>query len=240
MSQPASFTIEALNQQIRSTVVRVLYHSFNDSQRQVVVRGTIGEISPGPYRMAYRLPLRDGHQTVYLEIERELLSRNGIEQGDYVEVTGILTVDEGQNQSSRVDIRIAVGRIEHMNRPQEVERNERATLEYLKNLKPALAQLPEIGSIVISLIHPVSERARVQDDFQQQLGPVNYLVQVETIPVAMDKPEEIANGIRRAKGNVIVLIRGGGDSAEFDVFDQKSVIEAWAAKKRLQSSRTRP
>jgi exonuclease VII large subunit len=29
---------------------------------------------------------------------------------------------------------------------------------------------------------------------------------------------------------VIVLIRGGGDPADFDVFDQKSVIEAWAGK----------
>jgi exodeoxyribonuclease VII large subunit len=227
---PVSFTIEALNQQIRSTVVRVLYDSFYDRQRQVVVRGTIGEISAGPYRMAYRLPLRDGDQTVYLDFERELLSRNRIEQGDYVEVTGVLTVDEGQSQSSRIDIRVAVSRIEHVNRPQEVDRNERAILEYLKNLKPALSQLPEIGSIVISLIHPVSERARVQDDFQQQLGPVKYLVQMAAIPVAMNKPEEIANGVRRAKGNVIVLIRGGGDPADFDVFDQKSVIEAWAGK----------
>jgi exonuclease VII large subunit len=46
----------------------------------------------------------------------------------------------------------------------------------------------------------------------------------------MNKPEEIANGIRRAKGNVIVLIRGGGDSTDFDVFDQKLVIDAWSAK----------
>jgi exonuclease VII large subunit len=72
--------------------------------------------------------------------------------------------------------------------------------------------------------------ARVQDDFQEQLGRVGYLVQQESIPVAMNKPEEIANGIQRASGNVIVLIRGGGDPADFDVFDQKPVIEAWAAK----------
>jgi exonuclease VII large subunit len=48
--------------------------------------------------------------------------------------------------------------------------------------------------------------------------------------VAMNKPEEIANGIGRAKGNVIALIRGGGDPADFDVFDQKVVIDSWSAK----------
>lgn len=62
MSQPGFVTIETLNQQIRSTVVRVLYHSFNDSQRPVVARGNIGEVAAGTYRMAYRVSLRDGFQ----------------------------------------------------------------------------------------------------------------------------------------------------------------------------------
>jgi hypothetical protein len=48
MSELTSFTIESLNHQIRSTVLRVLYHSFNSSQRQVSVRGTVGEIPAIP------------------------------------------------------------------------------------------------------------------------------------------------------------------------------------------------
>jgi hypothetical protein len=48
-------------------------------------------------------------------------------------------------------MRIAVGAVNRVNRPQESEREERATLEYLKNVKPAFSQLPEIGSIAITL-----------------------------------------------------------------------------------------
>jgi exonuclease VII large subunit len=46
----------------------------------------------------------------------------------------------------------------------------------------------------------------------------------------MNNAEAIANAIRRATGNVLVLIRGGGDPAEFDVFDHKCVLKAWASK----------
>ena len=191
MSQPASLTIETLNQQIRSQVVRVLYHSFNDSQRQVVVRGIIGEIPITQYRLCYRVPLREGGQTVYLDVDRDLLARNKVERGDYVEVTGVLSVDDGQSQSSRVDIRIAVSAVQRVARPQDSEREERATLEYLKNLKPAFSQFPEIGSIAISLIHPISERARVQDDFQKQLTSVKHLIRLESIAVPMNKSDEI-------------------------------------------------
>jgi len=129
-----------------------------------------------------------------------------------------------------VDIRLAVSAVEKIERPDDREREEQATLEYLKTVKPAPTRLPEPDSMRISLIHPISERARVQDDFLQQLSSVRNLVQLEQIPVAINKPEEIEAGIRKATGNVIVLIRGGGDSADFDVFDQKSVIDAWAGK----------
>jgi exonuclease VII large subunit len=59
---------------------------------------------------------------------------------------------------------------------------------------------------------------------------VHYLCELELIPVAITKADEVASGIRRARGNVLVLIRGGGDPAEFDVFDQKLVVETWGLK----------
>jgi hypothetical protein len=36
--------------------------------------------------------------------------------------------------------------------------------------------------------------------------------------------------IRQATGNVLVVIRGAGDLAEFEVFGQKCVLDTWAAK----------
>ena len=92
-----------------------------------------------------------------------------------------------------------------------------------------------IGSIKISLIHPISEQSRVQDDFQQQLTAVQHLHELELIRVRMNDAEDTASGIRRATGNVLVLIRGGGDPAEFEVFDQKCVLHAWAGKNAFKA-----
>jgi hypothetical protein len=84
---------------------------------------------------------------------------------------------------------------------------------------------------VISLIHSVSVQARVHDDFQQQLQSVKSLVEIEPKRVAISKADAIAKAIREASGNIIVLMRGGaGDSSEFDVFDDKSVLQAWVSK----------
>jgi Exonuclease VII, large subunit len=232
---PGPISIETLNQQIRSTVVRVLYHSFHDAERQVVVRGIIGDIPATDYRVCYRVPLRDAGQVVYLDIPRQLLTSRCIETGDYVQVIGVLSVDDGQNQSSRVDIRITVSDVERIDRPRDAERLERTTLEYLKRLRPAISQFPTIDSIKISVIHPVSEQSRVQGDFQQQLMAAQHLHELELIRVPMNNADEIAGGIRQATGNVLVLIRGGGDPADFDVFDQKPVIDAWGGKKAFKA-----
>lgn len=211
--------------------IRVLYHSFNDTQLQVAVRGILGDIPATEYRVCYRVPLRDGTQAVYLDIPRQLLTSHNIGTGDYVQVTGVLSVDDGQSQSSRVDIRVAVSDVQRVDRPGESKREERATLECLRQFRPTRAAFPDIRSIRISVIHPMSARARVQDDFQRAVAPAVHLCELELIPVAMNRTDAIAAGIRQMTGNVLALIRGGAsDDSELDVFDQKAVIEAWAAK----------
>jgi hypothetical protein len=122
MCSPVVFTVEALNQQIRSNV-RVLYHGFKTSQRQIIVQGQIGEIKPTQYRLHYGVRLKgENGQAVSLDLDKDLVARSGVEAGDYVEVIGVLSVDEGQHQTSKVDIRIAVSSIRHVNRMPEFER----------------------------------------------------------------------------------------------------------------------
>jgi exonuclease VII large subunit len=46
----------------------------------------------------------------------------------------------------------------------------------------------------------------------------------------MNRVEAVAEAIQRATGNILVVVRGGGDPASFEVFDHKVVLRAWAAK----------
>lgn len=236
-SEPASFTVEALNQQIRARVIGCLHYGFKSTQRQVVVQGQIGEIRPTSYRLHYAVPLKgDGGQRVFLDIEKELVARVRLGTGDYVEVTGLLAVDDGTNQTSKVDIRIAVSAVKRIGYPQTFECEERATVEFMRSLGYRRCDLPSsIEVLSISLIHPQSEMARVQDDFLKQMAGVQHLFELQRIAVPMNKHEGIADAIQGATGNVLVLIRGGGDAASFDVFDQKPVLQAWAEKEAYKA-----
>lgn len=53
---------------------------------------------------------------------------------------------------------------------------------------------------------------------------------MELVRVAINDADEIASGMRRGNRNVLERIRRGDDSLEFERFDQKPVIYAWAAK----------
>ena len=53
---------------------------------------------------------------------------------------------------------------------------------------------------------------------------------IERIPVSMLDANEIIQAIEQANGNVIVLIRGGGEHTQFSVFDDPRLILTLAKK----------
>jgi exonuclease VII large subunit len=70
----------------------------------------------------------------------------------------------------------------------------------------------------------------VLDDFACQLGEAEDLVEFRTLAVATNSSEEIAQAIRAAEGELVVLIRGGGSPQDFEPFNDERVVEAWMAK----------
>jgi len=70
----------------------------------------------------------------------------------------------------------------------------------------------------------------VLDDFARQLGEAGDLAEFRALAVAINSSEEIAQAIRAAEGELVVLIRGGGSPQDFEAFNDERVIEAWMAK----------
>ena len=67
-------------------------------------------------------------------------------------------------------------------------------------------------------------------DFARQLGEAGDLAEFRALAVAINSSEEIAQAIRAAEGELVVLIRGGGSPQDFEAFNDERVIEAWMAK----------
>lgn len=77
------------------------------------------------------------------------------------------------------------------------------------------------------MIHSKSHAANVFADFKNELDLKS--VNVESLPTAMTDPSAIARAIDQASGNVVVLIRGGGDDAEFTTFQHDDVVQGTCA-----------
>ncbi|MFQ9491286.1 MAG: exodeoxyribonuclease VII large subunit [Bilophila wadsworthia] len=101
------------------------------------------------------------------------------------------------------------------------------TISHLKELGFKRIPFPKRAT-AISVIHSKSHAANVFADFKNELDLKS--VNVESLPTAMTDPSAIARAIDQASGNVVVLIRGGGDDAEFTTFQHDDVVKALARK----------
>jgi uncharacterized coiled-coil protein SlyX len=100
-------------------------------------------------------------------------------------------------------------------------------ISHLKELGFKRIPFPKRAT-AISVIHSKSHAANVFADFKNELDLKS--VNVESLPTAMTDPSAIARAIDQASGNVVVLIRGGGDDAEFTTFQHDDVVKALARK----------
>jgi exodeoxyribonuclease VII large subunit len=87
---------------------------------------------------------------------------------------------------------------------------------------------PEGPPSSVSVIHSISAQALVYEDFKDQVKPVMHVLEVEWLPTDLLNASAIAQRIQQAKGDILVLIRGGGDPVQFEVLESRSVVEALA------------
>lgn len=76
----------------------------------------------------------------------------------------------------------------------------------------------------ISVIHSKSSDANVFEDFKRAFE-LNS-VPVQSMPVSMKDPLDIANAVDTADGDVVVLIRGGGNEEDFQPFQEDLIVKA--------------
>jgi exonuclease VII large subunit len=201
----------------------------------LVVEGTLGEMGEGSgrYSYIYGVPLHDPVEGTVLElsIPRRLADRaRGLERSE-VRARGDL---EPNVYQGKVSFRLTVREMQAAEpneggEGREAERRLSALLRGWSRGGRRFPQPPRPGSkIRATVIHSVT--GVVLDDFTRQLGDAGGLTEVRALAVATNSSEEIAQAIRAAEGELVVLIRGGGSPQDFEPFNDERVVQAWMAK----------
>lgn len=71
----------------------------------------------------------------------------------------------------------------------------------------------------VALIQSTSAAAQVASDCMAELSQLGSALDVYPVPINMLDTVAIATAIRDAAADVVVIIRGGGSSQDFEVFD---------------------
>lgn len=171
----------------------------------------------------------DGGSQAKVEIHTSLVAGSGVAPGQRVIVTGRLAI---RNSNYGVEVRLVGSDISLDANEQEetVPRKDsgRMTLERLRSLPVRRTPFPTRTTVSVTLIHSSSSISQVTHDCMAELDKIGTAIEVLPVRVNILDPVEIAESIRYADGDVLVLIRGGGDAADFEVFDDPRVLTALA------------
>lgn len=204
------------------------------SVADLVVEGTLGEVGEGSdrYSYIYGVPLHDPVEGTVLElsIPRRLADRaRGLERSG-VRARGDL---EPNVYQGKIFFRLIVREIESAEPHEDGEEweAERRLSALLRSWSRGGRRFPQPrpgGRIRATVIHPAT--GVVLDDFARQLREAGGLAEFRNLAVATNSSEEIAQAVRAAEGEIVVLIRGGGSPQDFESFNDERVVEARIAK----------
>ena len=221
-------SVTTVVKQVQRQISLSLKEALGERSGLVRVRGRLGQIRQSPYETYFGVKLTDGQDEMLIDLPGSLVKHYRLRGGERVYVTGLLKAQCARFNQYQLSVRLEVTDLELAGGAVAVEETQQMlSLARLKSLGGRRHAFPA-GEIKLSVIHSRSGKAQVDEDFLQELGAAGGSVKREMLPVNILSADEIAGAIRAATGNVLVLIRGGGDDDQFEVFDNLKVVEAMA------------
>jgi exodeoxyribonuclease VII large subunit len=224
--------VATLSRTIQTQITRSVLDSVPTGIGLMRVRGKVGTLRYGNVPKLFGVKLYEGGDEVLIDIPKPLVARLDLKGGEAVVVTGTLIGVSNRYTDHRVEFHLDVVEAELQDQSQAsvMDTQQQMSLERLKGLAVQRRQFPAELPVMLSLISSKSGHAQVDQDFLLELQAVSDLVKLEKIPVNVLSAQDIVDGIRKAAGQVVVLIRGGGSADQFEVFDDPTVLEALAKK----------
>lgn len=175
----------------------------------------------------------DGGAQAKVEILASLVASRGIVPGQNVVLAGRLVV---KSNNYGVEVKLAAADIQLGDQEEAAQtavvQQGRMTLERLRSLSLWRVPFPDRDAVSVALIQSTSAAAQVANDCLAELSKLGEAVGVFPVRVNMLDPVAIATAIRDATADdILMIIRGGGDAADFEVFDDPRVVMALAEQK---------
>ena len=170
----------------------------------------------------YNIILTDGKIEIRAQSDFHIIEN--IKDDDFVEVICFCQpTKDYKNESLEMSANIiSVRTLSTEEIPSDI--NHDTTILKSLNLKPN--RFPrDNNKITLSLIYSSSSSAQVHQDFLGALGDLKHEIQIEELKTRFNNIGELLATIDMAKGNVIAIIRGGGDSNDLMIFDDNKVLQ---------------
>lgn len=225
-------TAATLNQLVTVRAGQILAERLPDIAGLVRIAGHLGDpgFAKGAWHYGVRLAAEGGR--VLVDVPAALVAGRNIKGGEWVLVTGMVRVRAGQ--LGTLELRLEASDVETAEAQPSAGRGEpagtgRMTIEALKRTRLTHRAFPVTNrALRVTLIQSSSLQAQVAQDCLAEINKLGKLAQVTQIPVNMLDAAAIAKAIANATGDILLLIRGGGDASDFDVFDDNRVVTALA------------
>lgn len=204
------------------------------------IDGRLGDLGMRRGNWHYGVAISDDSGIVSLDLPATTVRARSLRAGMAVGVTGRLVLKPGRSPG-QFDVRVVVADAEPLEqratapsapRPSIMDTTEHAMVEALRGVPAARHAFPVTTGrpLRVSLVHSSSLQAQVTEDCRGELEKLGPMVTIDSIPSNMTNALSIVDAVESATGDVLVLIRGGGDSKEFAVFDDPRVVAAVARK----------
>ena len=213
--------------EIFAAIAEDMVASSRHSAVPLRVHGIVGKIRPAARNgIVYQIDLLDGYGSVagiHMDVKQELLTTYNVKENSVVTAVGIIRPTMW-NRS--VNLRLKVIDFEIGSSPGAVTLNRtgQEILSFLQSVDVKRQTFPVLNRINLTLIPPWS--AQTTPDFLNSVKRAKSRLNITKVPVSVHDPSEIAKAIGNAKCDVLVVIRGGGETRELAVFNDPEILEA--------------
>lgn len=238
MSTPAGLNIQEITPATWQSHITILLERLATERLPALcglvrVRGMLSDLGKTSGSTLYGASLSADGYTVKIDVASTLLASRGINRGQNIIATGNVSI-KASKFGGGVDIRLGVTEVELAKGEDAAESADtnrgRMTVDGICALDVHRNPFPEVSPVKIALIHSASSATVVTQDFMSEMDKLGEKVKIKAAGINMTDATAIASLVRKVPSDfVLVVIRGGGDAAEFEVFNDRRVVEAMAA-----------
>lgn len=226
-----TFTISELHNFLNATLDECIkLRKEKEKIQMFCVRGILKNVEQAvensKWSSVYDLIIQDTTGTIEVEIPKHLVS--SLKNGSYVEIHGVPTFNFFREQCTKRLRGYTIRAIEEDNAIQAFQ-SKLSTLDDLKKHRPKSHTFPNQFDLSVAVIYSSASKVDIQKDFYNYLNEYRDEFNFDEKPVSLSNVDALSQVISSCTDHdVVVVIRGGGSSDAFDIFNDEKVLKAFS------------